>query len=374
MSFVFFTGAGVPPPSVWPPPPRAPLPPDPPGQYDRVLPFTPPSQPDKLFYRGNFCGVRVPGIPLLPGMAGYTVPPWNQNQAPFCPPIMAQDLMFYWAKGLTDAVSSYFQVYLRDGYTHLQVSVGHAVEAGLSPDQLVAFCWAAKSAGIRFLDFWWLGGGPWGWDSERPDIHPENRDRDWAYWWGVIQPYWQAVLSLMDCCCVGWQLDGYNTADPRQIDSTWQAPIQNIIDGFAALCVPLEIPIGTHWRNEAGAWPSPPNPYGLPVDRFGWWKRQHGELTWFHHQGDVNLDIGTYQAKLVDTLNPFGDGRMGTSGLFGDRPYSLIVYEDSAQAQFNLYMNEDEGDQRGYLLSCTHAASHVGGYGNGARLPDGSVL
>ena len=123
-----------------------------------------------------------------------------------------------------------------------------------------------------------------------------------------------------------------------------------------------------YWRN--GEW---------VFDRFQGWRDQRNKLTWFHHQGDVDLDIPTYQAKLKDTLDPFGDGRMGRSGLFGDRPFSLVVYECSAQGQFgtagrNPWITEEEGDLRGFLLCCTKGASFPGGYGNGARRPDGSVL
>jgi len=209
-----------------------------------------------------------------------------------------------------------------------------------------------------FADHWFLGGGTF-----------NARDQDVTYWRPLCQPWFDALFAAnaIDTCCVGWQLDGYNTGVERMIQGRMQSPIQTIIDYIAGQCVPREIPVGTHWLNEAGAWND-------PFDRFTWWRDQRGKQTWFHHQGDVNMDIPTYQAKLVDTLQPFGDGRMGTSGLFGDRPYGLVVFECSAQAQFDLNMSEDTGDQRGMLLCCTKAASHVSGYGNGARLRDGSVL
>lgn len=337
----------------WPPPKRAPLPPLPPGQYDRVLPFTPPTQPDKLFYRGGFCDVRVPGLPLLPGMAGYTVSPWNQNQPPFCPPIMAIDTPRY---GDPER-AMILQAHADRGYTHFQLSIGHAMEQGLSIEDYVRFAQQVQAAGF-FADHWFLGGGNF-----------NARDMDAAYWRPLCQPWIDALLSAgaIDCACVGWQLDGYNTGTPRMVDGRMQSPIQSIIDYLAGQLVPHGIPLGTHWLNEAGAWND-------PFDRFRWWQDQRGKLSWFHHQGDVNLDIPTYQAKLCDTLNPFGNGRMGTSGLFSDRPYGLVVFECSAQAQFDLHMSEDIGDQRGYLLSCTKAASHVSGYGNGARLISGVVL
>lgn len=355
--YLALSQSGAHPPIAWPPAPRAPLPPFPPGHYDHTLPFTPPDKPDKLFYRGNFCGIRAPGVPLLEGMAGYTVPPWNANQPPHCPPFMAQDLPRYWIKGMRDEFDHLLNIYVAvDGYTHLQMSVCHAVEAGFSIDQYINCCGRAREF-VPFLDQWFLG-GVWG-----------ARDMASDYWRPIVTPWMEALIAngLIDCCCVGWQLDHFNTGTPRMVDGRMQSPIQSIIDMFADWTTPREIPLGTHWVNEAGAWND-------PFDRFQWWKDQKGKQLWFHHQGDTTMPVDEYQAKLCDTLNPFGDGRMGTSGLFGDRPYSLVVYECSAQSQFDLMMSEDEGDLRGYLLCCTKAASYVGGYGNGARRPDGSVL
>src|SRR5262249_37317562 len=143
----------------------------------------------------------------------------------------------------------------------------------------------------------------------------------------------------IDCACVGWQLDMANIPGD---------PIIGIIDHFAEKLGPHEIPIGTHWVNHAGGWwatgGSPQNPD--VVDRFSWWRRLRNPLLWFHFQGPTHYDgqpfydfpdwmINDFQGHMADTLNPFGDGRMGTSGLFGDRPFAMTIYECSGQAQFN---------------------------------------
>ncbi len=347
----------------WPPPPRGPLPASPPN-VDRELWFDIPSGPDKLFYRGNFCGIRVPGVPLLEGMAGRTVAPWSENQAPFCPPFMAGDVLFYATHGQWDAVQEYFKVYAADGYTHWQANVCLAVEAALTRDEYFRVCRMARDAGIPFLDQWFLG-GVWG-----------ERDADAAYWRPIVKPWFDALVAegLIDCACVGWQLDKFNTGLPRQIEGREQAPIQSIVDMFADWCGPREIPLGTHWVNEAGVWRVYWNGREFEFDRFRGWKDQRNKVFFFHHQGDVDIPVDLYQAKLKDTLDPFGNGRMGTSGLFGDRPFGLVIYECSAQAQFDLRCSEDDGDLRGALLLYTKGATHAVGYGNGARRPDGGAL
>jgi hypothetical protein len=250
------------------------------------------------------------------------------------------------------------------GCTHFKASIAHARQFGLSIDTYVEFCGGHVRKYLPFLDQWGMSN----------DSGP--KDSDWPTWQGLLQPWLDAVKSngLVDLACVGWQLDNFNVPGD---------PIIDIVKGFASQFTGLSIPVGTHWVNEAGAWwqtgGSPKYPH--VVDRFSWWREMKGFLSFFYHQGDVQIDIPTYQAKLVDTLNPFGGdtgkGDMGTSGLFGDRPYSLIVYECSAQAQFDVdkayYLTQAQGDQRSYYLTCTHARSHAGGYGNGGGYPDGSA-
>ena len=231
-------------------------------------------------------------------------------------------------------------------------SIGHSVGAGQSIDQYVQTSKLIQSYGL-WVDHWFLGGG----FGETDQFN--TRDQDAAFWKPRLDPWIDTLLAnkAIDAACVGWQLDGYNKESDTR---TGNGPLQSIIDYLADRLAPREIPIGTHWLNEAGAWT-------VPMDRFAWWKRQRNRLSWFHHQGDVNMPVSEYQAKLVDTLQPFGDGRMGTSGLFGDRPFGLVVYECSAQAQFDERCTEDQGDLRGYLLCCSKAAGQVAGYGNGAR-------
>lgn len=323
---------------------RAPLPPFPAGAYDRDPPVVP-AGPDRLFYRGNFCGIRVPGAPGVVGGPNFTVPGGDTSLVMAC---LLDRYPLEWQGAFLERYASY-------GYTHLQMSVGHSAARGQSIDQYVATAKRAQAMGL-WVDHWFLGGGR----DDGMDTYAK-RDQDVRYWKPLLDPWIDALLAneAMDCACVGWQLDQYNVPG---------APMQSIIDYLADRLGPHHLPIGTHWVNEAGGW------WADGGNRFDWWKAQRNKLSWFHHQGDVNLSIPDYQAKLVDTLNPFGDGRMGTSGLFGDRPFGLVVYECSAQNQFDEQCSEDEGDARGFLLCCTKARTQVSGYGNGARRQDGSWL
>lgn len=307
-----------------------------------MLPFTPPGR-DVLFYRGNFCGIHIPGAPAVVG------------GPPDASLIMAC-LLDRYPREIQDA---FLERYASYGFTHLQRSIGHALPfgawSGVSLDQFIALTTRAQAYGL-FADQWFLGGEAL-----------MTRDADAAYWAPILDQIIDALLAnaAMDTACVGWQLDQYNVPGD---------PILSIIDYCAEKVGPHDIPLGTHWVNEAGGWWATG---GNPGNRFDWWKRMRNRVLWFHHQGDTTMartNPALYQAKLCDTLNPFGDGRMGTSGLFGDRPFGLTVFECSAQDQFNGVTSEDEGDLISYLLCCTNGTSHVAGYGNGCRRPDGSPL
>jgi hypothetical protein len=303
----------------------------------------------------------------MPGMAGFTL--WPQPDPPLT---MSLDIFKY---GSEELQNLQLDQHARYFYTHFQCSLGHAMEMGWGIDRYVEFSKRVQHR-VGFADHWFLGGGPL-----------NTRDADREYWADILDPWINALLTnhAIDTACVGWQLDQYNEPGDK---------ILGIIEYFADRLGPFDIPIGTHWVNEAGGWwaaggsPQHPN----VTDRFSWWRAMKNKVLWFHHQGpthypeplrpDIMLPfymfpdwgVPEYQARLCDTLNPFGDGSMGTSGLFGDRPFSLIVYENSAQAQFNDPDNctESMGDLRSYLLCCTRAKTFVGGYGNGGCLPDGN--
>jgi hypothetical protein len=377
-------GSPISPASVWPPQKRAPLPPFPiPGAdpskpvwaentYDHEIWFDVPNKPDLLFYRGQFSGIALPdGMKPLVGMAGFTEP-WVKRTC-----VMAQDIPRFWLEGQRDNCEELLRQYgAVRGLTHLQASICHLVEEGEKRgwpmNKILDF--AIEYLGLAhryvpFLDPWMMGGvGSFG--TMNPDgSFSAGRDQDVAYWRPKWQPWFDELkrTRLIQACCVGWQLDGGNTSDPRVIEGRAQSPIQSIIDYVAGECVQADIPVGAHWMNEAMAWRT-------PMDRFAFWREQHGKLTWGHHQGDVNIPVDLYQAKIKDTLDHFGDGSMGMSGLHNDRPFGLVVYEQLAQKYFDDKATEDDVDLRGFLICCTKARVPVSGYGNGARRPDGSVL
>lgn len=344
----------------WPPPPRAPLPPfpPPPGHYDSVMPVAPPDHPDLYFYRGNFCGIRVPGAPYVPGGPQ----PGNTDLMMAC---LLDNYPPAWQE-------QFLEIYARQcGYTHLQRSIGHALYYGSSMASFIALSKKAQRCGL-FCDQWLIS-------AEIPGF---LNNQDAAYWAPILGPYIDQLLGagVMDACCPSWQMDGVNYNAPGN-------PTISII-AYVAGKLPGTVPVYTHWINEALAWWKTGGEVWSDQyqtvnihDRFTWWRAMWPYLTGGHYQGNTVLartDPETYQGKIRDTLNNFVNGNMGQAQRRGlGENYRLTNFECSAQEQFDGYCTELDGDKTGYLLTCTKADGYVAGmsgYGNGARYPDGRAL
>lgn len=341
---------------------RAPLGPFPPGSYDRVLPVPIPAGRDLHYYRGQFCGLRVPGAPYVPGGPQ----PGNTDLVMAC---LLDNYPRAWQDAFLERYASY-------GYTHLQRSYGHALYYGSSLASFIDLSRRARAMGL-FCDQWLIA-------AETPGF---LNDQDWAYWEPILAPVIRQLLDagVVDLCCPSWQMDGVNRNAPGN-------PTLSIIAGVANL-LPRSVPVYTHWINEAmawwyddgrgtvGQWWEDDHQRIFVNDRFSWWRACAPYLTGAHHQGNTTMartDPTQYQGRQRDTLNAFVDGRMGQSIRTGvAENFRLDEFECTAQDQFDGNCTEDEGDLVGYILTCTKAdgfAAGMSGYGNGARRPDGTAL
>lgn len=341
--------------------PRAPLPPFPePVNYHHVLPFVPPAFPTLEFYRGQFCGLRVADAPVVPG---------SNPANPSC--IMAA-LLDNYPRKMQD---QFLLQYAEDGNTHLQRSIGHALYYGSSLQQIIDLSRHAQQDYGLYCDVWYLGVVEW-----------QQRNMPAEYWipWldAMIQPMLDA--GVIDTSCVGWQLDNF----------MYDSPGNKTIGLIAAVAdrLPKEIPVFTHWVNEAlGWWKTGGEVWTYPdgrtinvVDRFTWWQAMAPYLTGGNYQGDGGIslkDPKLYQDRICDTLDPFGGDRskgyMGQSIRTGAaQNYRLNAFESTGQNQFDDRCSEIDGDLSGFLQMCTvgYGGIALSGYGNGARLVDGWAL
>lgn len=342
--------------------PRLPLPQ--PITYDHVLPFAPPPRPSLNFYRGQMCGIRIPGAPPVPGCGAD-------------PSLVMTALLDRYVGPAAWVQDAFLLKYAEDGYTDLQRSFGHAMPfsagdwtwPGVSLQQFIALTQKAQREYGLQADQWILGGDAL-----------YNCNQPLSYWRPIIDSILDPLLvaGAIDKACVGWQLDQLFGATPGN------ATIEVI--AYIAQKLPARIPLFTHWMNEALAWWKTGgevwvdqwNPDGFTVrDRFTWWLAMRPYLTGGHHQGDNKMareDPKLYQDKLKDTLDAFHDGRMGMSRRSGvEIPFQLTGYEETAQNQFDNECSEDEGDRAGAIILCTTSGTGAGldGYGNGDRTPEG---
>jgi hypothetical protein len=76
--------------------------------------------------------------------------------------------------------------------------------------------------------------------------------------------------------------------------------------------------------------------------------------------------IGDLQARIVDTLKQFAQQ--------GQR-HKMRLFERGAIMSFtNDHPTEVEENLMGFLACCTKAPANLWGFGNGARMPDGSAI
>jgi hypothetical protein len=244
---------------------------------------------------------------------------------------------------------------------------------GTSLEDFIALSKRAHEQYGLWCDQWIIGGGAL-----------YNCNQDLSFWRPLIDGLCDALIAndAVHTACVGWQLDQLFGAVPG---NTTIAVI-----AYIAEKLPKTIPLYTHWMNEALAWWKTGGEVWTDKyqsfkveNRFDWWRAMQPYLTGGHHQGDTQLalnDPKMYQDKILDTLEPFfgenGKGQMGTSQRNGNEPFRLTVFECSAQDQFDGKTSEIVGDRVGYTIMCTSGrrGAHLSGYGNGARMPDGTAL
>ncbi len=312
--------------------------------------FTPPSKPEAGFMRANFCGTRVPGLPWLEHMGG------NPNTGP----TLCMDLdIFKYGPDNTWAQDLFFATKEASGYTHIQVSFGDADSQGWTIAETVKYALRWKARG-GFIDVFVLGGGG-------PYKHWGDRDSMWAHNKDLVTPWIEAFIEAkaVDSLCVGWQLDGWHSGT-------------SAVDNIIGMCELVRGRIGIlacHWIHDACAWwdDATAAKYGID-DRFSFYAFMHnrGYLNRAYLQYDVNAPISDY--------TPDGQPTSGVQGTIRDvaramQPGQLVTpYEYAGQDQFNDpdKRSEESGDLRGYLALC--AGVELGGFGNGARYPDGHAI
>lgn len=339
--YTLLAQTGSAPPVSWPPPPREALPPFPSatgdqpgppqascwsanGDYLRDRPRHIPDRPDRRWHRGNFCGVRVPG--LTEG---------GNDKDP--------SLMFTWdwprfsPSQRTLAIQYYARVC---GYTHAVLSRPQCLNQGLQLDDLRRTCDESKAAG-QFNCVAAVSDG-FTFENAIPWLEALHAD------------------GTLDVVCFAWQADKWY--EPAAI-------VQGILEN-AAWSHPLGLLTTIHWGGGYGGWaescacwsPETEAQWGIH-DRFTFQRRLLSDLDGHYGQCNTEADIDAVQSWLYKAFVAMPE------------PMFLVCAEDDAQAEYNQPHQRLErwGDLKGRLAVSASPDGRVS-YLNGAREMDGSVL
>lgn len=325
-----------------PPVTRPPLPPFvEPVDYLTTLPWTPPPIPTRNFLRGDAWGVTIPGAPWVPGAS---------SKHP------ERILSWFLDRYSADFQKQYLELYAGYGYTHLLLSYADScgpVDNGpQSPpgnartlDQFIETCRLVK----QYVPFCKVMIG---------SKYFQPKDMSAQQWADFADPILLKLFEAKaaDEVTLGWEWN------------LWNVPGDTTITAFqhaGQLCHEHGVSFWQHYSPHVTAW------FADGSNRFDFYGAIAGDVDGIDYQTDPYWSMSETQARCVDTLWQFGE--RGNDFVFR-------FFEDQAVLMFdNDHPDEDDANLRGYNACCTidnvkWTDAKVWGFGNGARMPDGTRL
>lgn len=286
-----------------------------------------PAAPNLRWFRGDFCGVNVPGLPPVAGGSGdpsVLLTPFIDRYAP------------------ADQAHC-FDAYRDRGYTHWKLWWPDSRDgAGQSEDQFVTTMQMVQANGFYPVPFLYAKG----YDGVNPD--PTKND-------SLIGK--MIAGGVAQIVCVGGELDLFNTPGPM---------FQALIDHVTGPLVAAGCHCYVHFSEGYVAWQAP----GDLGSTF--WIANMGKLTGILHQKKLTWDCPTYQARLADLQIRFGTGDSGWPADSGfGHPFDIVADEYSATGRFNQTMSETEAKAMGNQAICSPGRGGIPtplpimGYNNG---------
>jgi len=280
-----------------------------------------PFQPAPREYRGNMCGVRIPGLSSVPGGAAD-----------------ASLVLSWFYDRYSDADRALIRdVWKRAGYVDVLLSWPDSRVYGRTPEQFGATCRELIDAGFYPC----------------PMLYSKDCDpRDTAGILANIAPVLPQIVGVVPRVCIGWELS----------IALSPTTVQGLIDALAPTFLAYGCKVYVHFQ---GGYFAFQQDGGVTAD---FWHANVGKLTGILHQRDLNDrpdDKANYQARIVDCLQRFA-GQFGfpTDSGFG-HPFDFIALEITAQPQFNGQMSEADGDAWGRTALNTPPVSGVAVMGSG---------
>jgi len=283
-----------------------------------ALHTTPAFQPAPRFWKGNMCGVRVPGVPAVNGGARDA----------------SLVLSWFYDRYSDDWRWAIRHVWRTRGITHVVLSWPDARSNGTSLDQFKAICQELIADGFY------------------PCVFLSSKDHDRAdvpTILAYLEPVLDALVGIVPMFCIGWEL------------SLWLSPtqVQQLIDAIAPRILQQQPETRLYVHFQEG-YPSFQQP-GKTVADF--WNPNVGKLTGLLYQKILSQTDAQFRDSLKDCLERFGGGFGMVKG------FDFVALELTAMQQFNGTCSEAEGDRIGQLAIDAPKVNGVGvmGSGNGFR-------
>lgn len=284
-----------------------------------ALVYPPPPTTDIRYWRGNLCGLRVPGLPSIPGGAAD-------------PSLVFAAFLDRYREADQARI---LDRHLECGYTHLTLSWPDSRACGRSIAQYVATAMTVQEAGL-FVDHHFFS----------KDF--DGRDPDPASVFPVLDALIEA--GAIDIGTFAWEANLFISPEHYE--------------GFThALAARAPgVPWYHHFAPHYCTWHRDTND-----SPHAFWSRQPANVRGLKYQCVSEWSAGMKQARLNDALV-----RLVYGGLWAPpRTFDVVAWETTASLQFGGALDEAHGDLQGYETLCAPGPMPVMGFGNGARLPDG---
>lgn len=279
--------------------------------------FKKPFKAAPRFWKANMCGVRIPGLPAVPGGA-----------------VGDPSLFLSWFYHLyDDATRAHIRSIYGAKYTHWLLSWPDARAAGVSPDQFKSHCQELITDG--FYPCVMLSSK----DFDPPDV---------AQIINGVTPLVGMLVGTVPIFCIGWEL------------SLWLTPtqVQQLTDGLAPAIL-MEQPGTLVYVHFQQGYPSFQQEGGTVAD---YWVQQVGKLTGLLYQKIIEQNDAQFLDSINDCLQRFSGGFNMPTG------FDFVALELSAMTQYAGTCSEAEGDRIGRLAINAPKVNGVGvmGSGNGS--------
>jgi hypothetical protein len=275
-----------------------------------------PFNPAPRFWQANMCGVRIPGLPPVPGGAAD-------------PSLLLSWFYDRYDIGWRAAIRGQWQA---KDYTHVLLSWPDSHAEGATPESFLATCQELIADGFY------------------PCVMLTSKDFDSAYDTPVLvqhlTPVLSALVGTVPMFCIGWEL------------SLWRTPtqVQDMIDALSPMCMAQAgTLVYVHFQE---GYPSFQQPGGVVAD---FWNPNVGKLTGLLYQKRLSQDDAAFLDSINDCLERFAGG-------WGMAPgFDFVALELTAMPQFNGTCSEAEGNRIGRLAINAPAVNgvSVSGSGNG---------